>query len=63
MLKVTEELMMKNYKIKSGTFELYKQALNDVKEVFEAYDEIREFNQMKVLTALQEERISESHFT
>ncbi|MBU5455868.1 methionine gamma-lyase family protein [Caproiciproducens sp. MSJ-32] len=63
MLKVTEELMMKNYKIKPATLELYKQALKDVREVFEAYDEIREYNQMKVLRALQEERISEAHFT
>lgn len=63
MLKVTEELMMKNYKIKPATLELYKQALKDVGEVFEAYDEIREYNQMKVLRALQEERISEAHFT
>lgn len=63
MLKETEQLLMNKYKIKSETFEFYKEALKDVKDIFEYYDEIREFNQIKVLNALQEERISESHFT
>jgi len=49
--------------IKDNTFELYKKALKDVEEVFNSYDEIREYNQLKVLRAFQEERISESHFT
>lgn len=63
MLKETEQLLMNKYKIKSKTFEFYKEALKDVKDIFEYYDEIRELNQIKVLNALQEERISESHFT
>lgn len=63
MLKQTEELMIKAFKFKDNTFELYKRALNDVEEVFSSYDEIREYNQLKVLKAFQEERISESHFT
>lgn len=40
-----------------------KRHLKDVEEEFKKYDEIREFNQMKVLKAFQEERISDSHFT
>ena len=63
MLKATEELVIKNYNIKENAFKLYKQALNDVQEEFKRLDEIREFNQLKVLTAFQEERISDSHFT
>ncbi len=63
MLKKTEELMIKAFNFKDNTFELYKKALNDVEEVFSTYDEIREYNQLKVLKAFQEERISESHFT
>lgn len=63
MLKQTEELMIKAFNFKDNTFELYKRALNDVEEVFSSYDEIREYNQLKVLKAFQEERISESHFT
>ncbi|MDZ5001493.1 hypothetical protein GNF79_21055, partial [Clostridium perfringens] len=63
MLRETEELMMKNYNFKQKTFELYKEALKDVEEVFGSYDEIREYNQLKVLKAFQDERISDSHFT
>ena len=54
MLKETEKLMMEAYNIKPHVFELYKQALNDVEEQFKIYDEIREYNQLKVLNAFQE---------
>lgn len=63
MLKETEKLMMEAYNIKPHVFELYKQALNDVEDQFKIYDEIREYNQLKVLNAFQEERISDMHFT
>ncbi|MBU3106725.1 methionine gamma-lyase family protein [Clostridium gasigenes] len=63
MLNITKEMMMKSYNIKENTFELYKKALKDVEESFKIYDEIREFNQLKVLKAFQEERISDAHFT
>ena len=63
MLKETEKLMMEAYNIKPHVFELDKQALNDVEEQFKIYDEIREYNQLKVLNAFQEERISDMHFT
>ena len=63
MLRETEKLMMESYNIKPHVFELYKKALNDVEEQFKIYDEIREYNQLKVLNAFQEERISDMHFT
>lgn len=63
MLNLTEELMIKEFKFTEKTFELYNKALKDVEEVFNTYEEIREYNQLKVLKAFQEERISESHFT
>ena len=63
MLNLTEEFLKKQYKINDETFTLYNKALKGVEEEFKIYDEIREFNQLKVLNALQEERISESHFT
>ena len=63
MLKETEELLIKSYKFKARTFDLYKDAIKDVEDIFKKYDEIREYNQLKVLKALQDERISESHFT
>ena len=63
MLKETKESLIKNYKFKEKTFELYEEAIKDVEDIFKVYDEIREYNQLKVLKALQEEKISESHFT
>ena len=63
MLRETEKLMMESYNIKPHVFEVYKKALNDVEEQFKIYDEIREYNQLKVLNAFQEERISDMHFT
>ena len=63
MLKKTEEFLINNYNISEEAFKLYKKALKETEDIFVQYDEIREFNQLKVLKAFQEERISESHFT
>ncbi|MBP2031813.1 cystathionine beta-lyase family protein involved in aluminum resistance [Clostridium algifaecis] len=63
MLEITKEKLEKTYKISNEVIDLYERALNDVKKEFEYYDEIREYNQLKVLNAMQKERISESHFT
>ena len=63
MLKNTEKMMIETYGIKENAFEIYKKALADVEEQFKLYDEIREYNQLKVLNAFQEERISDMHFT
>lgn len=63
MLKKTEEFLIKHYNISEESFKIYRQALEDISPIFEEYDEIREFNQLKVLNAFQEERISDSHFT
>lgn len=63
MLNLTKEFLMKEYKINEQVFSLYDQAIKDVSEEFEALDFIREYNQLKVLKAFQEERISDMHFT
>lgn len=63
MLDLTKELFLKKYNINQRVFDLYKEAIKDVEPQFSIYDEIREYNQMKVLNAFQEERISDSHFT
>ena len=63
MLKITEELMMNTYNFKPKTFELYKEAIKQSEELFKPYDEIREYNQLKVLKAFQDNRISDTHFT
>lgn len=63
MLDITKDFLIKNFNINQEIFELSQKALEDVKGEFEKLDEIKEYNQMKVLNALQEERISEMHFT
>ncbi|MBW6409537.1 methionine gamma-lyase family protein [Clostridium weizhouense] len=63
MLKKTEEFLINNYNVNEEAFKLYKQAIKDTEEIFIEYDEIREYNQLKVLKAFQDEKISESHFT
>lgn len=63
MLDITKNKLKDLYHINDKTVELYEKALQDVEHQFKKYDEIREYNQLKVLNALQEERVSESHFT
>lgn len=63
MLEITKKKLKNIYKIDEDILNLYEKALNDVEDQFKYYDNIREYNQLKVLNALQEEGISESHFT
>lgn len=63
MLDATMQFLKNSYNINDAVIDLYNKAIKDVEEEFKYYDDIREYNQLKVLNALQEERISDSHFT
>jgi len=63
MLDATKELYKSNYGISDKILELYEMTLKNIDDQFKMYDEIREYNQSKVLMALQKERISDIHFT
>ncbi|SKA76635.1 Cystathionine beta-lyase family protein involved in aluminum resistance [Clostridium sp. USBA 49] len=63
MLDSTISFLKNKYNINDKVFDLCNQALIDIKNEFEYYDNIKEYNQIKVLNAFQEERISDSHFT
>ncbi len=63
MILDTKKILKDKYNIKENVLELAEKSLEDIKSQFETYDGIREFNQLKVLEAFQEERISDSHFT
>lgn len=63
MFNETKELLKTHFNINPKVLELSETALNDIKDEFDRLDSIREFNQLKVLKAFQEERVSDSHFT
>lgn len=62
MLKETEELLLKNYGIDRNIFELSKEVDRDIQPQFNRMREIREYNQLKVLNAMQEAQLSDNHF-
>ncbi|MEG1716283.1 MAG: methionine gamma-lyase family protein, partial [Lachnospiraceae bacterium] len=63
MIDITKDLLISNFKINEDVFNVSEQALKDIKDQFSIMDNIREYNQLKVLSAFQEERISDMHFT
>lgn len=63
MYSKSEDYLIKEYQIKPLALKLHDQAMEAVLPLFKAYEEIREYNQFKVLKAFQEEKISDYHFT
>lgn len=63
MLDQTLNTLKEFYNIDKEVISIYEQALSDTRDIFKSLDEIREYNQLKVLKAFQEERISDMHFT
>lgn len=63
MIDITKEYLINNFKINEEAFKVSEEALKDVADQFKILDDIREYNQLKVLNAFQEERISDMHFT
>ncbi|MGE5629442.1 MAG: aminotransferase class I/II-fold pyridoxal phosphate-dependent enzyme [Solirubrobacterales bacterium] len=63
MLDITINTLKSKFKISDDIINLYNQTMKDIQAEFERYDEIREYNQLKVLSAFQNERISDMHFT
>ncbi|NLP28430.1 MAG: methionine gamma-lyase family protein [Clostridia bacterium] len=58
-----KNILKEKYKISDTVIDYLHLAEKDTQEEFKYYDEIKEFNQAKVLAAFQEERISDTHFT
>lgn len=63
MLDITKNLLKEHYNITDRVIELAEASLSDIIGVIERIDRIKEYNQIKVLKAMQEERLSDSHFT
>ncbi len=62
MLKETGELLKEYYGLDDETFELSNEVMEDIKEQFDKIKEIREYNQYKVLRAMQRAHLSDNHF-
>jgi cystathionine beta-lyase family protein involved in aluminum resistance len=63
MLDITRSFLRDEFNISDKVIELSEQAMKDIQHVIEEIDYIREYNQLKVLKAMQEEKLSDSHFT
>lgn len=59
----SKQYLIQEYGISESAIALHEQALEAVAPYFKNYEEIREYNQFKVLKAFQDERISDYHFT
>ena len=56
------EKMYQSMGISKEVYNFGKEILSGLKERFEAIDEVAEYNQMKVLNAMQECKVSDIHF-
>lgn len=62
MLNETKELLKGFYGLDNETFELSEEVMKDIEPQFDKIKKIREYNQYKVLKAMQEARLSDNHF-
>ncbi len=62
MIEKTRQYLKNQYRISDELLDLQDQALSDIRGELDFYDGVREYNQLKVLNAFHEERISDSMF-
>ncbi|RDY25876.1 aminotransferase class V-fold PLP-dependent enzyme [Romboutsia weinsteinii] len=62
MLNETKELLKGFYELDDETFKLSEEVMEDIGDQFEEIKKVREYNQYKVLKAMQEARLSDNHF-
>lgn len=62
MLKETKDLLIDFYKIDEDLFSLSEEVMKDISNMFEEIKQVREYNQYKVLKAMQEANLSDIHF-
>jgi len=63
MLQITKEYLYRQFSIEEPICQLAENIEREVKPKFEELDNIKEYNQYKVLKAFQDNRVSDSHFT
>ncbi|MFB0959203.1 MAG: methionine gamma-lyase family protein, partial [Clostridiaceae bacterium] len=63
MIEKTRQLLKTRYRISDELLDLHDRVLEELTPELSYYDEIREYNQLKVTRAFHEERISDSMFS
>lgn len=58
----TDTLLIEQFQINPRVLALVKESEEEISETFKSLDDITEYNQYKVLSALQENKISDMHF-
>lgn len=61
-MKRTDDYLINTLKVDPRVLDLVHSAEDELQEAFREYDDIREYNQYKVLAALRKNRISDMHF-
>ncbi len=62
MKQATREYIKQNFGVSDKVIELAMQAEKQAEQVFQKIDDTKEFNQYKVIKAMQDNRLSDSHF-
>ena len=62
MKQATREYIRQNFGVSDKVIELAMQAEKQAEQVFQKIDDTKEFNQYKVIKAMQDNRLSDSHF-
>ncbi len=62
MLNETKELLKGFYGLDDEIFNLSQEVMEDIKDKFEEIKKVREYNQYKVLRAMQKAHLSDNHF-
>lgn len=58
-----KELLINKYGIRKDIIDYVRRCEEALRDKFQRLDEIREYNQYKVIAALQKNKISDSHFS
>ncbi|MBQ4233417.1 MAG: methionine gamma-lyase family protein, partial [Firmicutes bacterium] len=63
MLEETRKLIKEGYGVEDETMDLVEKAESLITATFKRYDDIAQYNQVRVLKAFHKNRINESHFS
>ncbi|QCX32312.1 methionine gamma-lyase family protein [Caloramator sp. E03] len=63
MLEIYKRMLKERFNICDEVIKMSQKALDDISDIIKEIDEIKEYNQSKVLYAMQQERLSDAHFT